>query len=256
MPNRLTRTHADAWTQSARFRVRIHGAVFAFLLALFIGLTVYALQNPTGVQAGSDIDADFPGVARIETSGGAGSGFLVDTRYLLTAAHVVGAVGTDVRVSFKNGSSVDGSVVASGYDELQNFVTSNQGVRDGTTPYDWALVELASEQPFDWTLPTVTSSANVPQQSDVLAVGFPGGGEHNISGGILSGRDATELRTDANIDPGHSGGLLYSVDEQAAIGIIVSTPNIGGERARSVHNAIPIELAIQNCRDAGYLQAL
>ena len=87
---------------------------------------------------------------------------------------------------------------------------------------------------------------------DVWAVGYPGGGEHNVSKGVFSGRTEEELRTDAPIDPGYSGGPLISDAQQAVVGILVSIPNIGGQPAQSVHNVVPIETAIQKCKDAGF----
>ena len=255
MSSRLTRSSAEQWTQKAKTRNRVQWSLLGLVCVVSIGLFILAAQTPAPdgpINDDPDVQADFRGVARVQTSTGSGSGFLVSERYLLSAAHVTGGNGSSVQLSFKDGSQVSGTVVASGYDELQRYMNGDGTARDGATPHDWALVELSSPKPFDWTIYVDRGLASsVSEQSEVLAVGYPGGGDHNVSSGILSGRDAQELRTDANIDPGHSGGLLYAKDEQAALGIIVSTLSIDGQRATSVHNVVPIGLVLQKIQDEG-----
>jgi len=188
----------------------------------------------------------YKGVAKIETANGTGTGFLVTENLMLTAAHVVENVGNAVNVLFPDGSEVSGTVVASGYSDLQQYGPMGEG-----TPYDWALIELEQAQDPEKIIPLgETGSLNVGDE--LYVVGYPGGMEQNVSKGILSGMDENELRTDAPADPGYSGGPVISIDQLAAVGIVVSAPVIEGEAAQSVRNAVPIEIVIENCEQAGY----
>ena len=256
MSTQLTPSDADHWMRRARGQVRLRWGLWILLLLTAVGLSGYAAVYPNPGGNGSPEGADFSGVAQVQTGSSTGSAFLVDTRYALTAAHVAGDTESSVNLIFKDGAQVKGTVVASGYDKLQQYMTDENTVSEGATPHDWALIELDSQLPFEKTVPVMESINSVDTQSEVFAVGYPGGGQHNVSSGILSGKDNNELRTDAAIDPGHSGGLLYSAKEQLALGIIVSTPKINGQRAASVNNAVPVDLVIQKCQEEGYLDML
>lgn len=258
MSTLLTPNDADHWTERARSQVRLRWGFWILLLLIAVGLFGYAAvySNPQTDGGGAPEGANFSGVAQVQTGSSTGSAFLVDKRYALTAAHVTGATGSSVNLVFKDGTKATGTVVASGYDKLQQYMTGGNTVSEGATPHDWALIELNSPQPFEKTIPVMESITSVDTQSEVFAVGYPGGGEHNVSSGILSGKDKNELRTDAAIDPGHSGGVLYSAKEKLAMGIIVSTPKIEGQRATSVNNAVPVSLVIQKCQNKGYLEML
>lgn len=257
MSTQLTPSDADHWTRRARGQVRLRWVLWILLLLTVVGLFGYAaVYSPVIDDNGSPEGADFSGVAQVQTGSSTGSAFLVDTRYALTAAHVAGDTESSVNLIFKDGAQVKGTVVASGYDKLQQYMTDENTVSEGATPHDWALIELNSQLPFEKTIPVMGSITSVNTQSEVFAVGYPGGGEHNVSSGILSGKDESELRTDAETDPGHSGGLLYSVEQKLALGIIVSTPKIEGQRATSVNNAVPVDLVIQKCQEEGYLDML
>ncbi len=191
------------------------------------------------------------GVVQIETATGFGSGFLVSETYVLTAAHVVREVGDRVSVVFDDGRQVDGQVVASGYSEYQNYETGAQTVLEEATQHDWALVLLDASQDFAQALP-LGESTIMTIGEQVWAMGYPGGGSSNTSGGVLSGRGEYDLRTDAPIDPGHSGGPLMADNQQAVVGILVSVPRISGQPAQSVHIALAIEQVIAKCDEAGY----
>lgn len=191
-------------------------------------------------------------VVKIETAtGGKGSGFVVDLDLVLTAAHIATDVGSSVSVSFVDGAIVSGRVIASGYREWQTYQIDGQHVGDGATPYDWALIQLDSQVDVSLILP-LGDSGLLQIGDEVWAIGYPGGQKHNVSKGIISGRDHQELRTDAPIDAGYSGGPLVPIDQKAAVGVLVSIPRIGAGLAQSVHNAVPIEIVKIACQNAGY----
>lgn len=220
------------------------------LLVINVALIILAMRTPS---KGADPEGfALAGVVKIQTTSGSGSGFLVAEDLVLTAAHVVEAVGNGVTVIFETGAQVPGNVIASGYNELQNFVNADGTISEGATQHDWALVRLSTPQDPALILFLGDSGVMSIGEDEVWAVGYPGGADHNVSAGILSGRDANELRTDAPIDPGHSGGALVSVKQKAVVGILVSVPIIGGTGAQSVHNAVPIETAIDKCQQAGF----
>lgn len=212
----------------------------------------YFLVTNSGSESGDSSLPPIPldGVAQVEAPAGTGSGFLVGSDLLLTAAHVVGAVGNPIRVVFEDGSSVGGEVVASGYPEYEGFQIDATTVREGATPHDWAVVRLDQSQGLSKAL-YLGDSSLLTEGDPVLAVGYPGGGQRNVSAGVVAGKGEGVLRTDAPIDPGHSGGPLISEAQEAVVGILVSVPNIQGRPSMSVRMAVPIELVIQKAAQAG-----
>lgn len=233
----------------ARRSLTVHGALWGVLLVANTAVAYAAVADlgsrmpPEGVA----LDA----VVRIETSANVGSGFLVTPEYVLTAAHVVGDTGVRVRMTFTDGQVVEGTVVASGHRDLQAFVVDAQAVRDGATPHDWAVVRLDQPQASGAVL-YLGDSSLLAEGEGVWAVGYPGGGARNLTQGVISGRADEELRTDAGLDPGYSGGPLISATQKAVVGILLSIPEIAGRPADSVRNAVPIEVVIRKAAAAGH----
>ncbi len=141
--------------------------------------------------------------------GGLGSGVIVSSTEILTAAHVVQAA-DQMWVEFTNGDTVAARVV-----------TSDQGA-------DVALLQLA--RPAPTAAATIGDSDQARVGDDVFVVGAPLGQTHTLTVGHLSARrdnnlmmgsfDPAELfQTDAAINQGNSGGPMFNLDGEV-IGIV------------------------------------
>ena len=168
-------------------------------------------------------------------STGVGSGFVFDdSGLILTNAHVVEG-GDQITATFKDGSELPGTVVAS------------------DTKLDLAVVKVSPSS----ALPTIpigdASALKVGQQ--VIAIGSPlGTFTESVTSGILSatgrtievGSEASRrtttmsglLQTDAAINPGNSGGPLLD-DTGAVIGVNAAA----AQAAEGLGFAIPIDAA-------------
>jgi putative serine protease PepD len=164
-----------------------------------------------------------PAVASVQTGGGSGTGFLIDSDgTLVTNAHVVGS-SDDVRVKFgDDGSMVRGTVVG----------------RDTST--DLAVVRVDSGDVDDIRPLQFADSKNVDVGDLAVAIGNPLGLPQTATAGIVSGLgreiqapDGFQIdeviQTDAPINPGNSGGPL--LDERGrVIGVNsqIATSGAGG----------------------------
>ena len=140
------------------------------------------------------------GVVQIlNSSGDAGSGFLIDADGLVvTNAHVVGEFKT-VDVSLADGLAYQGEVL--GIDEIA----------------DLALLDIRAFKDFEPV--TLGDSDAVDVGHEVIVMGFPLGtmlGESpTVTTGVVSAKRTTDegvvrLQTDAAINPGNSGGPLFN----------------------------------------------
>lgn len=168
-----------------------------------------------------------PSDERVER--GTGSGVILSTDgRLVTNAHVV--AGADiVRVTLKDGRSLDGRVI--GVDQLT----------------DLAVVKIEGKD-----LPTVSlgSSQNLVPGEWAIAIGNPLGLDNTVTVGIISatGRSSSQvgvpdkrvnfIQTDAAINPGNSGGPLLNSNGEV---IGINTAIRAG--AQGLGFAIPIETA-------------
>lgn len=168
-----------------------------------------------------------PSDERVER--GTGSGLILSTDgRLVTNAHVV--AGADiVRITLKDGRSLDGRVL--GVDQLT----------------DVAVVKIEAKD-----LPTVSlgSSQNLVPGEWAIAIGNPLGLDNTVTVGIISatGRSSSQvgvpdkrvnfIQTDAAINPGNSGGPLLNSNGEV---IGINTAIRAG--AQGLGFAIPIETA-------------
>lgn len=169
-----------------------------------------------------------PSVVSIRTPGGEGSGVVFDADgIVVTNAHVVGSA-QDVSVTFADGATVGGEVLAT--DEVVDIAVVRADRRD--------LPAIEIER----ALPRVGSLA--------IAVGNPLGFENTVTVGIVSalhrqvpgsGQRTAALvdliQTDAAISPGNSGGALLGADgELIGLNVAYIPPQA---RAVSIGFAIP-----------------
>lgn len=198
--------------------------------------TPAAPVRDTGASAADLADEPFalaaeairPSVVQLNLGSSLGTGVIINENgTILTAAHVVGTA-TDVRVTFSDGSSVDGEVV-------------------GThTPTDVAVVSV---DPAGRTLVAapLADGDDVRVGQIAVAVGSPFGFDQTVTAGIISAVDrivngVSMVQTDAPINPGNSGGPLINLDgEVVGINDLIFTES--GSSA-GVGFAISIDLAV------------
>ena len=135
-------------------------------------------------------------VVAVEVGSGSGSGVVISADGLvLTAGHVCGGPGREVRFTFHDGKTARGRTVGLNRE-------SDTGLMRITDRGRWSyadLGDLRQARVGDW----------------VLALGHPGGFELRRSLVVRLGRiirmDAGALQTDCTISPGDSGGPLFDM---------------------------------------------
>jgi len=141
---------------------------------------------------------------------GMGSGVLVDTDRVLTAAHVV-QVAESIIVQLPGGEAMSASVIAS------------------EPSADLALLKL-ERVPMAPVVAALGDSDAVEVGDQVLVVGAPLGMSHSLSVGYISARrtannmfggfsNAELLQTDAVVNPGNSGGPMFDMNGHV-VGIV------------------------------------
>ena len=170
--------------------------------AVVVGLTL-AFAGSVSAQSTATVvyEAIAPAVVFVETDSGTGSGLMLESGAILTAAHVV-YPHRSVRIVFPHGTELL-DVPLIGWDLMADIAVLGP-VRLDTMP---------AVPPFD-------TSNRLVIGADLFTIGYPGEAEEfpqpTISRGILSRyriwpeQEATFVQTDASIDGGQSGGVLAS----------------------------------------------
>ncbi|MCW4352071.1 trypsin-like peptidase domain-containing protein [Hoyosella sp. YIM 151337] len=163
---------------------------------------------------------------RTQRASGSGSGVILSSDGLiLTNNHVVAPSDGTVEVSFYDGTTATGRVVA------------------GDVSTDIAVVQV--EGRTDLVPATIGSSSDLRVGQDVVAVGSPLGLDGTVTSGIVSalhrpvsatgetGQDGTTsytvidaIQTDAAINPGNSGGALVNMNGEL-VGINTAIATLG-----------------------------
>jgi S1-C subfamily serine protease len=152
---------------------------------------------------------DRPGTIAAAESG-LGSGVLIVTDHVLTAAHVV-QLAESIVVQFSSDEMLSAKVVAS------------------DPSADLALIQL-ERAPMSVSPAKLGDSDGVAIGDEVFVVGAPLGMSHTLSVGHVSGRrmannlyggfsEAELLQTDASINPGESGGPMFDMTGRV-VGIV------------------------------------
>ena len=170
------------------------------------------------------------------TTGGLGSGVIVDSDGdVLTSLHVV-ADATAIRLTFADGTS------------------SPAQVQTSVTDQDIAVL-VATQLPADLVPATLGNPASVQVGSDAYVVGNPFGITGSLSAGVVSGLDRSFqlpdggpllhglIQVDAAVNPGNSGGPL--VDRAGrVIGIVTGLVNPTSQDVFiGIGFAVPIDVA-------------
>ncbi len=158
---------------------------------------IYAKASPAVVEI--EVTSQTTTSRGSRSMGGQGSGFLVDSSGdILTNNHVVDGA-TSVQVVFNDGHTASATVLG----------------RDATD--DLAVVKVDASAIGGITPLTLNTTAVQPGQT-AIAIGSPYGLTNSISVGIVSGVNrkvsgsglSGMIQTDANIQPGNSGGPLLN----------------------------------------------
>jgi S1-C subfamily serine protease len=150
---------------------------------------------------------------RTATSGGSGTGWVVDDGHIVTNEHVVEGA-ERVFVRFRSSGWIEADIV-------------------GEDVYSDLAVLSVEDQP-DATEPLALRTTDPAVGTEVLAIGNPFGLSGSVSSGIVSGVNRTlpapnnfsipdAIQTDAPVNPGNSGGPLVNLD-----GDVVGVINSGG----------------------------
>ena len=158
-----------------------------------------------------------PAVVFVETDGGTGSGLLLDSNTVLTAAHVV-YPHRSARIVFPHGTELL-EVPVIGWDLMA----------------DVAVLGPIEADPLP-AIPSFDLTEGLAIGADLFTIGYPGEVESfpqpTISRGILSryrrwsDQEVTYLQTDAALDAGQSGGVLAST-AGAVVGMTVFGDSFG-----------------------------
>jgi serine protease Do len=174
-----------------------------------------------------------PQVVQVRSGRGFGSGVLLDSRSVVTNAHVVGR-GRSPSITFADGVTRTGQVCAV------------------DRAYDLALVEVDS--PVAGGVALAPEEAIVPGKQ-VVAIGNPYGFGWTVTAGVVSAVERIVgpldglIQTDAAINPGNSGGALVDLD-----GRLVGIPTLTLSRGQNIGFAIPswqVDLIVSQFRESG-----
>lgn len=178
-----------------------------------VNQTIVDESTITGIYNGA-----IPAVVEIEVTSGStsrggystqaqGSGFIIDTSGdILTNNHVVDGA-TNVQVMFNDGKTVTATVL-------------------GTDPADDLAIVKVDASDVSGVVPLTLSTSTVSPGQLAIALGSPYGLTNSITVGVISGLNRSVsgssltgmIQTDANIQPGNSGGpLLNSSGEVVGI---------------------------------------
>ena len=183
-------------------------------------------------------------VVVVVSSKGHGTGFFMEDPeregewYVVTNAHVVGS---DERVEVIWYSNVPSliRVRVLGTDQVADLALLDVSPAD----FDFSETSLSRITGLEHLLFAgngVRVSTDVRRGVDVLAVGYPDGGGHTITKGIVSAESVFQrgmnwIKTDSAVNPGNSGGPLVTTD-----GGIIGMNTWGRRDLQNVGYALPM----------------
>ena len=161
--------------------------------------------------------------ATIETykndgTGEIGAGFFILPRIMLTASHVVGITPQDTNPNLK-------AIVVTTKDGNRHYAS----VIDYDANLDAAVLYVNIPRNTRQYFLNLGNSGTLKVGQGIVTIGSPLGYSGTASYGIISKVDLDENKNyfliDANVNPGSSGGLIFSLEKQAVIGIAVAVLN-------------------------------
>jgi serine protease Do len=157
-----------------------------------------------------------------------GSGFVIDpSGEILTAEHVIRGADS-IRIEVPEIGNFAGVVLGSDQDN------------------DLALLQIINEQSLRFDAVEFGDSDQLKPGQIVMAMGNPFGLQQSVSAGVVSAvgllggesRNSDLIQHDASLNPGSSGGPLFSAD-----GKVIGINSSIASRARNIGFAIPINSA-------------
>lgn len=143
-----------------------------------------------------------------------GSGFFIAPDMIVTNIHVVAG---------------DRDVSVFGRDSKGTVVYNIEKVIGSDPAHDLVILQVSGKQKG-----TPLSLSNCQIGQPIFVAGHPKGGKYKISGGVLHSNSDTNIRLDAKVHPGNSGGPVLNLKGEV-VGIVV-----GGDGANvTLSNAIP-----------------
>ena len=209
---------------------RISFATNVFLASVFLPFLLYSLFHfkliPSKPAFSSDIQEP---VAKVVTSTGVGTAFLISPTILLTARHVVekNKVGDQVDLFFEH-SKNQLHVKAI----IKYIAPSTVHSVAGTVPVEYFLSDVAVLEVTEISdiEPLVLGESDAVQNLDeVILIGYPNGDYSITKGNINSDKyqGLNLFKLDASANPGNSGGPCILKDDNAVIGILVGGSSTG-----------------------------
>lgn len=217
-----------------KIKKQISVATTAFLMLMFLPLVLYALFHFNLVSSKSAFSADIQEpVAKVITSTGVGTAFLINPTTLLTARHVVeqGKIGDEVDLIFEQSKNKFQTKARIKYFSSSINQTSNGQVTADYFLNDVAVLEVTSITDID---PLVLGESEaVNNLDDVVLIGYPNG-DYSITRGNINStsfQGFNLFKLDASANPGNSGGPCILKEDNTVIGILVggSGPGTQGE---------------------------
>lgn len=208
------------------FKKRIGVVTTVFLVSLFLPFIIYFLFHFNLIQGKTAFSTDVQEpVAKVITSGGVGTAFLINPTTLLTARHIVEnyKVGDKVDLIFEHSTKQYQTKAT-----IKFIAPTLQHAVDGTVRIDYFLNDVAvlEVSGINDIEPLVLGESDVVANlDDVILIGYPNG-DYSITKGNINSttyQDENLFKLDATSNPGNSGGPCILKDDNTVIGILVGT---------------------------------
>jgi serine protease Do len=171
-------------------------------------------------------------------AGDIGAGFFVAPRVVVTCAHVVGLTPQQPNPSIK-------SIIVSVKDTGKYYAQ----VIDFDLNLDVCFLYVNAPSQVNTYFLNLGNSGTLKEGEAVVSVGSPLGYNNSVSYGIVSNtnmspegqQDNNYFLLDLRTNPGNSGGLIYSLDKQAVVGIAVAVLNSKNAASEGISVGIAID---------------
>jgi V8-like Glu-specific endopeptidase len=216
----------DNLQEKKRIEIKKHISIVTtvFFITMLLPLLLYFIFYFNIVPSKSAFEGDIQEpVAKVVTSSGVGTAFLISPTILLTARHVVenNKVGDEVELFFeqsKNKLTVKAKIKYIAPSTVQSI--------NGEVPLDYFLTDIAvlEVSEINDIQPLILGESEaVSNLDDVILIGYPSG-DYSISKGNINSdkfQGFNLFKLDATSNPGNSGGPCILKNENTVIGILV-----------------------------------